>query len=187
MCPHSRIYIKRFSLDLLPAQKYLQLSARSDLRLQTAGQACHTIKFDQIRIEDQMMSALSQILLLCLLLASSTVAEDRLRSYHASPRLLGPSKLMIHDSEDAMLNALDEALQKISTIYVQALLSGTHTPELDISLRSLELQLFELLDQLYRQHRLKDYMKYEAEVTRQMIIYNMLKRMFGYTQDKQRS
>lgn len=173
---------------MLPAQKYLQLSARSDLRLQTAGQACHTIKFDQIRIEEQKMKQiLAQLLLLCLLLASSMAAEDRLRSYHASPRLLGPSKLMVHDSEDAMLNALDEALQKISTIYVQALLSGTHTPELDISLRSLELQLFELLDQLYRQHRLKDYMKYEAEVTRQMIIYNMLKRMFGYTQDKQRS
>lgn len=133
-----------------------------------------------------MKLILGQLLLLCLLWASSIAAEDRLTSYHASPRLLGPSKL-VHDSDDAMLNALDEALQKISTIYVQALLSGTHTPELDISLRSLELQLFELLDQLYRQHRLKDYMKYEAEVTRQMIIYNMLKRMFGYTQDKQRS
>lgn len=131
----------------------------------------------------KLQLVLVQLLLICL---SSIVAEDRLTAYHASPRLLGPSKLM-HDPEDLMLNALDEALQKISTIYVQALLAGTHTPELDISLRGLELDLFELLDQLYKQHRLKDYMKYEAEVTRQMIIYNMLKRMFGYTQDKQRS
>lgn len=131
----------------------------------------------------KLQLVLVQLLLICL---SSIVAEDRLTAYHASPRLLGPSKLL-HDPEDLMLNALDEALQKISTIYVQALLAGTHTPELDISLRGLELDLFELLDQLYKQHRLKDYMKYEAEVTRQMIIYNMLKRMFGYTQDKQRS
>lgn len=131
----------------------------------------------------KLQLVLAELLLICL---SSIVAEDRLTAYHASPRLLGPSKLL-HDPEDLMLNALDEALQKISTIYVQALLAGTHTPELDISLRGLELDLFELLDQLYKQHRLKDYMKYEAEVTRQMIIYNMLKRMFGYTQDKQRS
>lgn len=131
----------------------------------------------------KLQLVLAQLLLIYL---SSIVAEDRLTAYHASPRLLGPSKLL-HDPEDLMLNALDEALQKISTIYVQALLAGTHTPELDISLRGLELDLFELLDQLYKQHRLKDYMKYEAEVTRQMIIYNMLKRMFGYTQDKQRS
>lgn len=132
----------------------------------------------------KLQLVLAQLLLICL--SQLIVAEDRLRAYHASPRLLGPSKL-VHDPEDLMLNALDEALQKISTIYVQALLAGTHTPELDISLRGLELDLFELLDQLYKQHRLKDYMKYEAEVTRQMIIYNMLKRMFGYTQDKQRS
>lgn len=132
----------------------------------------------------KLQLVLAQLLLICL--SQLIVAEDRLRAYHASPRLLGPSKL-VHDPEDLMLNALDEALQKISTIYVQALLAGTHTPELDISLRGLELDLFELLDQLYKQHRLKDYMKYEAEVTRQMIIYNMLKRMFGYTQDKQGS
>lgn len=132
----------------------------------------------------KLQLVLAQLLLICL--SQLIVAEDRLRAYHASPRLLGPSKL-VHDPEDLMLNALDEALQKISTIYVQALIAGTHTPELDISLRGLELDLFELLDQLYKQHRLKDYMKYEAEVTRQMIIYNMLKRMFGYTQDKQRS
>ncbi|XP_034478082.1 uncharacterized protein LOC117784450 [Drosophila innubila] len=97
----------------------------------------------------------------------------------ASPKLTGPAKL-VHDPKDTMLNSLDEAMQKISNIYMQALISGTHTPELEISLRGLEMELFELLDQLYKQHRLKDYMNYESEVTRQMIIYNMLKRLFGY-------
>ncbi|KAM8713369.1 hypothetical protein ACLKA7_013649 [Drosophila subpalustris] len=109
-------------------------------------------------------------------------ADDRMSNYRASPKLTGPAKLL-HDPQDTMLNSLDEAMQKISNIYMQALISGTHTPELEISLRGLEMELFELLDQLYKQHRLKDYMKYEAEVTRQMIIYNMLKRLFGYAPD----
>ncbi|KAH8284761.1 hypothetical protein KR054_000699 [Drosophila jambulina] len=109
--------------------------------------------------------------------------EESLHQYRASPKLTGPVKLL-HDPEDAILNTLDAALEKISTIYMQALFAGTHTPELEAPLRTLEMELFDLLDQLYKQNRLKDYMKYEAEVTRQMIIYNMLKRLFGYTQDE---
>jgi len=108
--------------------------------------------------------------------------EDGLHKYRASPKLTGPVKLT-HDPEDSILNTLDAALEKISAIYMQALFAGTHTPELEAPLRALEMELFDLLDQLYKQNRLKDYMKYEAEVTRQMIIYNMLKRLFGYTQD----
>ncbi|KAH8277827.1 hypothetical protein KR018_008097 [Drosophila ironensis] len=108
--------------------------------------------------------------------------EDGMLSYRASPKLAGPIKLL-HEDEDAILNSLDGALEKISTIYMQALFAGTHTPELEAPLRALEMELFDLLDQLYKQNRLKDYMKFEAEVTRQMIIYNMLKRLFGYTQD----
>ncbi|XP_020803950.1 uncharacterized protein LOC110180602 [Drosophila serrata] len=109
--------------------------------------------------------------------------EESLHQYRASPKLTGPVKLL-HDSEDVILNTLDTALEKISTIYMQALFAGTHSPELEAPLRALEMELFDLLDQLYKQNRLKDYMQYEAEVTRQMIIYNMLKRLFGYTQDE---
>ncbi|KAH8253105.1 hypothetical protein KR032_003605 [Drosophila birchii] len=109
--------------------------------------------------------------------------EESLHQYRASPKLTGPVKLL-HDPEDVILNTLDAALEKISTIYMQALFAGTHSPEMEAPLRTLEMELFDLLDQLYKQNRLKDYMKYEAEVTRQMIIYNMLKRLFGYTQDE---
>ncbi|KAH8389695.1 hypothetical protein KR200_000164 [Drosophila serrata] len=109
--------------------------------------------------------------------------EESLHQYRASPKLTGPVKLL-HDPEDVILNTLDTALEKISTIYMQALFAGTHSPELEAPLRALEMELFDLLDQLYKQNRLKDYMQYEAEVTRQMIIYNMLKRLFGYTQDE---
>ncbi|EDW31593.1 GL10879 [Drosophila persimilis] len=116
------------------------------------------------------------------LICLASDSDDRWHTYRASPRLTGPVKLL-HDPQDATLNSLDEALQKISTIYMHALVAGTHTPELEAPLRALEMELFDLLDQLYKQHRLKDYMQYEAEVTRQMIIYNMLKRLFGYTQD----
>ncbi|XP_043641067.1 uncharacterized protein LOC122611780 [Drosophila teissieri] len=107
---------------------------------------------------------------------------DGLHKYRASPKLTGPVKLL-HDPQDTILNTLDGALEKISTIYMQALFAGTHTPELEAPLRALEMELFDLLDELYNQNRLKDYIKYEAEVTRQMIIYNMLKRLFGYTQE----
>ncbi|EDW89312.2 uncharacterized protein LOC6528556 [Drosophila yakuba] len=107
---------------------------------------------------------------------------DGMHKYRASPKLTGPVKLL-HDPEDTILNTLDGALEKISTIYMQALFAGTHTPELEAPLRALEMELFDLLDELYNQNRLKDYIKYEAEVTRQMIIYNMLKRLFGYTQE----
>ncbi|EDW10161.1 uncharacterized protein LOC6580380 [Drosophila mojavensis] len=106
--------------------------------------------------------------------------------YRASPKLAGPAALA-HNSADPILNSLDVAMDKISNIYIQALLSGTHTPELEISLRALELELYELLDQLYKQHRLKDYMKYESEVSKQMIIYNLLKELFGYTQHIEKS
>ncbi|XP_017126226.2 uncharacterized protein LOC108145347 [Drosophila elegans] len=126
-----------------------------------------------------------QILLVVMILPLISLAADPeagLHKYRASPKLTGPVKLL-HDPEDAILNTLDGALEKISTIYMQALFAGTHTPELEAPLRALEMELFDLLDQLYNQNRLKDYMKYEAEVTRQMIIYNMLKRLFGYTQD----
>ncbi|KAH8316461.1 hypothetical protein KR067_008419 [Drosophila pandora] len=108
--------------------------------------------------------------------------EDTILKYRASPKLTGPVKLL-HDPDDTILNKLDTAMEKISAIYMQAVFAGTHTPEMEAPLRVLEMELFELLDQLYQQNRLKDYMKYEAEVTRQMIIYNMLKRLFGYTQD----
>ncbi|TDG43424.1 hypothetical protein AWZ03_010148 [Drosophila navojoa] len=106
--------------------------------------------------------------------------------YRASPKLAGPAALA-ENSADPILNSLDVAMDKISNIYIQALLSGTHTPELEISLRALELELYELLDQLYKQHRLKDYMKYESAVSKQMIIYNLLKELFGYTQHIEKS
>lgn len=122
---------------------------------------------------------LSQLLLIWFVVVPLIDANDGLLKYKASPKLTGPAKL-VHDPQDTMLNSLDEAMQKISNVYMQALISGTHTPELEISLRGLEMELFELLDQLYKQHRLKDYMNYETEVTRQMIIYNMLKKLFGY-------
>ncbi|XP_016970147.1 uncharacterized protein LOC108037977 [Drosophila rhopaloa] len=125
------------------------------------------------------------LLILMMMLPLISLAADpegALHKYRASPKLTGPVKLL-HDSEDDILNTLDVALEKISTIYMQALFAGTHTPELEAPLRALEMELFDLLDKLYNQNRLKDYMKYEAEVTRQMIIYNMLKRLFGYTQD----
>ncbi|EDW00790.1 uncharacterized protein LOC6559041 [Drosophila grimshawi] len=101
--------------------------------------------------------------------------------YRESPKLTGSAQLL-QNPEDNILNSLDVALDTISNIYMQALLSGTHTPEMEISFRALEIELYELLDRLYKQHRLKDYMKYEPEVTRQMIIYGMLKELFGYTQ-----
>ncbi|KAH8403763.1 hypothetical protein KR215_002390 [Drosophila sulfurigaster] len=128
---------------------------------------------------------LSQLLLISLVLLPPIDAADQLVEYQGSPKLSGPAK-MIHDPQDTMLNALDAAMEKISTIYMQAVISGTHSPELEISLRGLEMELFDLLDELYKQHRLKDYMNYEAEVTRQMIIYNMLKRLFGYAQDNEK-
>ncbi|KAH8355172.1 hypothetical protein KR093_007567 [Drosophila rubida] len=124
---------------------------------------------------------LSQLLLAALLLGPLSTAGEQLVEYQGAPQLTGPAK-MVHDPQDTLLNALDAALQKLSAIYMQAVVSGTHSPELEISLRGLEVELYDLLDELYKQRRLKDYMGYEAEVTRQMIIYNMLKRLFGYAQ-----
>lgn len=134
-----------------------------------------------------MPGNLFQVLLTVAILPAISLAsspEDGLHHYRASPKLTGPVKLL-HDPEDTILNTLDGALEKISTIYMQALFAGTHTPELEAPLRALEIELFDLLDELYNQNRLKDYIKYEAEVTRQMIIYNMLKRLFGYTQENE--
>ncbi|XP_005178858.1 uncharacterized protein LOC101894372 [Musca domestica] len=104
-------------------------------------------------------------------------------NYRPSPKLSGPVNLS-HSPDDVTLNKLDECLAKISNIYMQALFSGTHSPQLDVNMRKLEIELFDLLDLLYKEQRIKDYMKYEAEVTRQMIIYNMLKKLFGYAEDE---
>ncbi|XP_061401464.1 uncharacterized protein LOC133337229 [Musca vetustissima] len=105
-------------------------------------------------------------------------------NYRPSPKLSGPVNLA-HSPDDITLNQLDECLAKISSIYMQALFSGTHSPELDVNMRKLEIELFDLLDLLYKEQRIKEYMKYESEVTRQMIIYNMLKRLFGYAEDEE--
>ncbi|XP_065367018.1 uncharacterized protein LOC135959851 [Calliphora vicina] len=103
-----------------------------------------------------------------------------LLNYRASPKLMLPLKSS-HANNDVTLNQLDDSLAQISTVYMQALFSGTHTPELDMRMRKLEMELFDQLDSLFKQERLQDYMKYEAEVTRQLILYNMLKKLFGYT------
>ncbi|XP_037940943.1 uncharacterized protein LOC119673908 [Teleopsis dalmanni] len=113
------------------------------------------------------------------------MSSDDLQLNRVSPKLAGPAKYTHPD--DDILKELEESLNKISTVYMQALFSGTHTPELDMHMRSLEIKLFDLLDGLYKKNRLNDYMKYEAEVTRQMILYNMLKKLFGYaTEDNEK-
>lgn len=143
--------------------------------------------FDKVFVENSVSITMlvklvvAQVGLVSLLCLAPTQAQ-----YRASPKLAGPAALA-DNSADGILNSLDVAMDKISNIYIQALLSGTHTPELEISLRTLELELYELLDQLYKQHRLKDYMKYESEVSKQMIIYNLLKELFGYTQHIEKS
>lgn len=122
----------------------------------------------------------SLLAVLCLSCCNILVkgSEDDLKVYRPSPKLIG-SKRFEHP-DDPVLNKLDESLAKISTIYMQALFSGTHSAKLDMDMRKLEIELFDLLDKLYQEKRLKEYMKYESEVTRQMIIYNMLKKLFGY-------
>lgn len=104
--------------------------------------------------------------------------NDNSDTYRVSPKLM--ARFRISHTDDPTLNKLDESLAKVSTIYMQALFSGTHSPELEKNMRKLEIDLFDQLDSLFEQQRLQDYMKYEAEVTRQMIIYNMLKKLFGY-------
>ena len=106
--------------------------------------------------------------------------NEALRAYRASPKLTGPAKFQ-HDPNDAILNELDKSLEKISTVYIQALFTGTHNPALESRMRRMEIELFDLLDSLYKQDRMSDYMKYEGEVTRQMILYNMLKKLVGYS------
>ncbi|XP_018791822.1 PREDICTED: uncharacterized protein LOC108970739 isoform X2 [Bactrocera latifrons] len=88
-----------------------------------------------------------------------------------------------HTIDEPILHELDAALMKLANVYMQALFSGTHTAELEVELDALELRFYDLLDSLYREDRMSEYMKYEAEVTHQMIIYNLLKRLFGYAKD----
>ncbi|XP_049317433.1 uncharacterized protein LOC125780020 [Bactrocera dorsalis] len=88
-----------------------------------------------------------------------------------------------HTVDEPILHELDAALMKLANVYMQALFSGTHTAELEAELDALELRFYDLLDSLYREDRMSEYMKYEAEVTHQMIIYNLLKRLFGYAKD----
>lgn len=121
-----------------------------------------------------------KIILIALSLNLTLIHSQDLVNYRASPKLIAPLKIS-HGETDIVLNKLDESLAQISTVYMQALFSGTHTPALDIRMRKLEMDLFDQLDALYKQQRLKEYMKYEAEVTRQMILYNILKKLFGYS------
>ncbi|XP_075166529.1 uncharacterized protein LOC142238705 [Haematobia irritans] len=116
---------------------------------------------------------------LCYTLIICSEENLDLDDYRPSPKLMGPKRFK-HSEDDTTLNKLDDSLAKISTIYMQALFSGTHSAKLDMNMRKLEIELFDLLDVLYKENRLKDYMKYEAEVTRQMILYNMLKKLFGF-------
>ncbi|XP_039956324.1 uncharacterized protein LOC120772023 [Bactrocera tryoni] len=88
-----------------------------------------------------------------------------------------------HAVDEPILHELDADLMKLANVYMQALFSGTHTAELEAELDALELRLYDLLDSLYREDRMPEYMKYEAEVTHQMIVYNLLKRLFGYARD----
>uniref|UniRef100_A0A1I8P179 Uncharacterized protein n=1 Tax=Stomoxys calcitrans TaxID=35570 RepID=A0A1I8P179_STOCA len=119
---------------------------------------------------------------LCLTLISCS--EEDQDNYRPSPKFMAPKKFK-HLDDDATLNKLDDSLAKISTIYMQALFSGTHTPNLEMNMRKLEIELFDLLDVLYKEERIKEYMKYESEVTRQMILYNMLKKLFGYAENEE--
>lgn len=122
------------------------------------------------------------IVLTVVSLSFPAIQAKDLLNYRASPKLLVPAK--IAHADDATLNQLDDSLSQIATVYMQALFSGTHTPALEVRMRKLEIDLFDQLDALYKQQRLKEYMKYEAEVTRQMILYNMLKKLFGYSQEE---
>lgn len=171
--------------DITTSHKSYCHRARSDPQLNGLERRASSIDkvFDekQLFIAMLMQLVFAQLGLICL--AGLAPAEAQ---YHASPKLAGPAALA-HESADSILNSLDVAIDKLTNIYTQALLSGTHTPELEISLRALELELYELLDRLYKQHRLKDYMKYESEVSKQMIIYNLLKELFGYTQHVEKS
>lgn len=118
---------------------------------------------------------------ICCLTFAFSESHNDLLNYRASPKLKAAHKMQ--HKNDAIVKKLDESLEQISAVYMQALFSGTHTAALDVRMRKLEIELFDLLDMLYKQERLADYMKYEAEVTRQMILYNMLKKLFGYTAD----
>lgn len=85
-----------------------------------------------------------------------------------------------HAVNELILHELDEALSKLSNVYMQALFSGTHTAELAAQLDAMELRFYDLLDTLYREHRMSEYINYKDEVKRQMIVYTLLKKLFGY-------
>jgi len=131
-----------------------------------------------------MMRIVKRIFFITLLinLLICCVDCEKYGKYRGSPKLRGPLKFQ-HAHDDPLLNQLDKSLNEISTIYIKALLSRSHTNELAIQMRTLEIELFDLLDALYKEDRINDYMRYETEVTRQMIIYNMLKKLFGYAND----
>ncbi|XP_036333148.1 uncharacterized protein LOC118744336 [Rhagoletis pomonella] len=107
-----------------------------------------------------------------------------LHTYHVSSQRKDPVTDFPHSTDEPILHELDEALTKLANVYMQALFSGTHTPELETELNALELRLFDLLDSLYKENRMSEYMKYEAEVTHKMIIYNLLKKLFGYAKEE---
>nr|XP_014091907.2 uncharacterized protein LOC106618629 [Bactrocera oleae] len=107
--------------------------------------------------------------------------------YDALSKTRGRDPVMVtefpHAVDEPILHELDAALMKLANVYMQALFSGTHTAELEAELAALELRFYDLLDMLYREDRMPEYMKYEAEVTHQMIVYNLLKRLFGYAKN----
>ncbi|XP_023301761.2 uncharacterized protein LOC111683871 [Lucilia cuprina] len=117
------------------------------------------------------------IIILTICISLTLIKCNDLLNYRVSPKFLKPLKNA--PKYDITLSKLDESLAQISNVYTQALFSGTHTPELEKRMSNLELEIFDQLDALYKQKRLKDYMKYEAEITNRLILYNMLKKLFG--------
>ncbi|XP_037811511.1 uncharacterized protein LOC119603541 [Lucilia sericata] len=117
------------------------------------------------------------LIILTICVSLTLIKANDLLNYRVSPKFLKPLKNAPKD--DITLSKLDESIAQISNVYTQALFSGTHTPELEERMHKFEIELFDQLDELYKQERLKDYMKYEAEVTNRLILYNMLKKLFG--------
>ncbi|CAD7012909.1 uncharacterized protein LOC101461766 [Ceratitis capitata] len=115
-------------------------------------------------------------------LRDSVTTQATLYAYEALPQIQDPP-----NADEPILQELDASLTKLANVYMQALFSGTHNSQLEAELDVLELRLFDLLDALYKEQRMAEYMKYEAEVTHQMIIYNLLKKLFGYVKEDQHS
>ncbi|XP_053963714.1 uncharacterized protein LOC129245308 [Anastrepha obliqua] len=107
-----------------------------------------------------------------------------MHTYQVSSESVDPVTDFPHSADEPILHELDEALTKLPNVYMQALFSGTHTSELEVELDALEMRLFDLLDSLYKENRMAEYMKYEAEVTHKMIVYNLLKKLFGYAKEE---